>query len=79
MIHYNMRYRGPYEKEKFILNIFQYSNMANDFIDDMEKVQSFETIKELYDIVNELYNKSTGEQGSSEKCYKKLIMFKEAK
>ena len=79
MIHYNMRYRGPYEYEKFILNIFQYANAANDFEDEIERVQSFKTIKELYDIVNELYNKSTGAEGSSEKCYKKLIMFKEAK
>lgn len=26
MILYNMRYRGPYEYDKFILNIFQYHN-----------------------------------------------------
>ena len=26
MINYNIRYRGPYEYDKFILNIFQYSN-----------------------------------------------------
>jgi len=26
MILYNMRYRGPYEYEKFILNVFQYHN-----------------------------------------------------
>ena len=30
MIHYNMRYRGPYEYEKFILNVLQYSNNAHD-------------------------------------------------
>lgn len=26
MILYNLRYRGPYEYEKFILNVFQYHN-----------------------------------------------------
>lgn len=79
MIHYNMRYRGPYEYDKFVLNILQYSNDANDFLDDFENVQTFKTIKELKNIVDDLYNKSTGQYGSSEECYKRLIMFKEAK
>ena len=26
MIQYNMRYRGPYEYEKFILNVYQFYN-----------------------------------------------------
>ena len=46
---------------------------------EQEKEQSYETIKMLYDEINDLYNISTGPNGSSEKCYKKLIMFKEAK
>lgn len=79
MIHYNMRYRGPYEHDKFVLNILQYSNDANDFLADFEKVQIYLTIKELENTVNELFNKSTGPYGSSEDCYRKLIMFKEAK
>ena len=78
MIHYNMRYRGPYEYDKFILNILQYSNDANDFIDDINNLASYKTIKELYDTINTLYNKSTGKNGTSESCYKRLIMFKEA-
>ena len=57
----------------------QFANEANDFSDDLEKEQSYETIKMLYDEINDLYNISTGPNGSSEKCYKKLIMFKEAK
>lgn len=79
MIHYNMRYRGPYEYEKFILNVLQYSNNAHDFTSELNGLQEYETLKELYDTVTELYNKSTGEYGTTEKCYKKLIMFKEAK
>lgn len=79
MIHYNMRYRGAYEYEKFILNILQYSNESNDFLNDLNKEQDYETIKNLYNEINDLYNKSTGHKGLSEKCYKKLIMFKEAK
>lgn len=79
MIHYNMRYRGPYEYEKFILNILQYWNDSCDFLEDFEQVQIYKTIKELENTVNELYSKSTGPYGSSEDCYRKLIMFKEAK
>ena len=35
MIFYNMRYRGPYEYDKFILNIFQYCNLINDIKNDL--------------------------------------------
>lgn len=79
MIYYNMRYRGAYEYEKFILNILQYSNEANDFFNDIFELQDFETIKELYSTINNLFIASTGQDGLSERCYKKLIMFKEAK
>ena len=50
-----------------------------DFIDDINNLASYKTIKELYDTINTLYNKSTGKNGTSENCYKQLIMFKEAK
>lgn len=79
MLHYNMRYRGAYEYDKFVLNILQYSNEANDFIDDLLEIQEYETLKLLSDEINNLYNESTGPDGSSERCYKRLIMFKEAK
>ena len=78
MIHYNMRYRGPYEYEKFILNVLQYSNNAHDFSSEVNGLE-YETLKEIQDNVTDLYNKSTGAYGTSEQCYKKLIMFKEAK
>lgn len=79
MIHYNMRYRGAYEYDKYVLNILQYANDANDFMDDILELQDYETIKLIYDEINDLYNKSTGVNGLSERCYKTLIMFKEAK
>ena len=37
MIHYNMRYRGPYEYEKFLLNVLQYSNMSHDFTSEVKE------------------------------------------
>ena len=79
MIHYNMRYRGPYEYEKFILNVLQYSNNAHDFSSEVNGLEEYETLKEIQDNVTDLYNKSTGAYGTSEQCYKKLRMFKEAK
>lgn len=79
MIHYNMRYRGPYEYEKFILNVLQYSNNSHDFSSEVNGLEEYETLKEIQDNVTDLYNKSTGEYGVSEQCYRKLIMFKEAK
>lgn len=79
MIHYNMRYRGSYEYEKFILNVLQYSNNAHNFSSELNELREYETLKEISDTVNDLYNKSTGHYNNSEKNYKRLIMFKEAK
>lgn len=79
MIHYNMRYRGPYEYEKFVLNVLQYANNAHDFTSELNELDEYQTLKALQDEINDLYNKFTGPFGTTEKCYKKLIMFKEAK
>lgn len=79
MIHYNMRHRGAYEYDKFVLNILQYANEAADFADDLTKIKDYKTLKMLCDEINDLYNKSTGDSGLSQQCYRKLIIFKEAK
>lgn len=79
MIHYNMRYRGAYEYEKFILNVLQYSNMAHNFTGELNELEEYKTLKELNNTIDDLYNKSTGHYNNSEQNYKKLIMFKEAK
>lgn len=79
MIHYNMRYRGPYEYEKFILNVLQYSNNAHDFSSEVNGLEEYETLKKLQDEVTDLHNKTVGDYGIAEQVYKKLIMFKEAR
>lgn len=79
MIHYNMRYRGPYEYEKFVLNILQYSNIAHDFTSEIDSIKDYQTLKEIDATVTDLFNKITAESGLSEQVYKRLIMFKEAK
>lgn len=79
MIHYNMRYRGPYEYEKFVLNVLQYSNIAHDFTSEIDSIKDYQTLKEIEATVTDLFNKITAEDGLSEQVYKRLIMFKEAK
>lgn len=79
MIHYNMRYRGAYEYEKFILNVLQYSNVAHDLSTELNELDEYKTLKEINDTINDLFDKSSGHFNTGEQCYKKLIMFKEAK
>lgn len=47
MITYNMRYRGPYEYDKFALNILQYINLVKDIASSVNK-----------DVENNLVSKS---------------------
>jgi hypothetical protein len=79
MIYYNMRYRGAYEYEKFLLNILQYTNMINSFVHDTENTDSWETLKQLQEDVDALYNQSTCNKGLSEQIYRRFIMLKEGK
>ena len=74
MINYNMRYRGPYEYDKFILNIFQYSNAIYDFENDLNKNITFTTINEIKETVDSIYNQIIKENGLSDNIYKTLIM-----
>ena len=74
MINYNMRYRGPYEYDKFILNIFQYSNAIYDFENDLSENSTFDTINSMRETVDDLFNQVIKEKGLSDKVYKELIM-----
>ena len=42
-----MRYRGPYEYDKFILNVLQYSNAIYDFENDLTSDGAYTTINKL--------------------------------
>ena len=74
MINYNIRYRGPYEYDKFILNIFQYSNAIYDFEYDLSNKGADTTINELKDTVDALFDQITQEKGFSDQVYRTLIM-----
>ena len=53
MIYYNMRYRGPYEYDKFTLNVLNYVNYVNDYIYDANNTSSdYHTFKELEEQIN---------------------------
>mgnify|MGYP003300241486 CR=1 FL=1 len=74
MIYYNMRYRGPYEYDKFTLNILNYINYVNDYIYDMNNLsEDYETFKKLQEDVDEAFNKALSH---SEKIYKHFILNK---
>ena len=75
MINYNMRYRGPYEYDKFILNVFQYSNAIYDFENDLTSDGAYTTINNLNIDVDSIYNQVLKEYGLSDDIYRTLIMF----
>lgn len=77
MIRYNMRYRGPYEYDKFVLNILQYSNDIYNFENDLSEKGAYTTIKELEDSVNDLFDRITKEYGFADRIYKTLILLRE--
>ena len=75
MIYYNMRYRGPYEYDKFTLNILNYVNYVNDYIYDANNLSdSYKTFKELEEQINKAFENTLK---NSERIYEYFIMNKE--
>lgn len=65
MITYNIRYRGPFEYEKFVLNIMQNYNEAKELLDDFTHYKE-STIDDLQNKVNTLFKKSIQPNNMSE-------------
>lgn len=75
MIFYNMRYRGPYELDKFSLNVFNYVNYVNEYIYDMNNTsESYKTLKKLQDEIDEIFYNTVGDYQLSDQIYKTFIM-----
>lgn len=75
MIFYNMRYRGPYELDKFNLNILNYVNYVNDYIYDMNNTSDgFKTIMQLNEEINKVFENTVGNYQLSDQIYKTFIM-----
>lgn len=86
MIHYNMRYRGPLEYDKFILNIFQFHNEIHElYVKELSRElrkdnTSYKSLGNYINEIDEVYSYYTGtktEPGFSEKLYLMLINYKE--
>ncbi len=74
MIYYNMRYRGPYEYDKFTLNILNYINFVNDYIYDMNNTsKDYKTFKETQDEIDKQFETV---MKNMETVYTKIIMNK---
>lgn len=74
MIYYNMRYRGPYEYDKFTLNILNYINFVNDYVYDMNNTsKDYKTFKETQEEVDKQFETV---MRNMETVYTKIIMNK---
>lgn len=65
MITYNIRYRGPFEYEKFVLNIMQQYNQTKEALQDFESYKA-STIDNINNTINTLFKKSIEPNNISE-------------
>ena len=79
MIYYNMRYRGPYEYDKFVLNTLQYNNMTNCFLEEINEDVDYLNLKAIKNDIDKLFDYYVQEHGLCESIYKNLLLFKEVK
>lgn len=56
MIIYNNRYRGPFEYDKFILNVFGFSNEINETLIHEFKNKNSKSFNEYTELVNNAYD-----------------------
>lgn len=82
MILYNMRNRGPYEYDKFTLNILQIHNAVtlSEMYELAENKANKDALVEMQNSINRIYTKLIGtsnEMGLAEKMYLKSFNIKE--
>lgn len=81
MILYNMRNRGPYEYDKFTLNILQISNAVtlSELQELTESNANKNTLLKLQEEINDIYNSLVGDDntiGLAEKLYLDSFLLK---
>jgi hypothetical protein len=70
-----MRYRGPYELDKFSLNIFNYVNYVNEYIYDINNTsEDYKTLKALQNDIDEVFFNTVGDYQLCDQIYKNFIM-----
>lgn len=80
MILYNMRHRGPYEYDKFVLNILQIANSINlteinELEDNKEKLDSLKAIQNNIDTIYNKIISTDNKKGISELIYERSYFF----
>lgn len=66
MIKYSLRYRGPFEYDKMILNIFQFSNEVK-HLEALIKHGEIDSLKEEKKLLDDLCHRLTDESGMMQK------------
>lgn len=89
MIVYNMRYRGPLEYDKFVLNTFQFHNEVNGVLvkefENSSNAKSFKNIQDRLDNLTanyigrelDLLNELSEKVGYSKDLYLYLTQYRE--
>lgn len=79
MIFYNNRYRGPYEYDKFMLNILALHNMLESLktIEIQGTAEDIITLKSVHSEINDIFTIFTGNKGISENAFLLAIKEKE--
>lgn len=60
MILYNMRYRGPFEYDKFVLNTFQMANEAKSILKKVNK-NDIDSLNSMLKCLDDIYQKLISE------------------
>lgn len=79
MIVYNNRYRGPFEYEKFLLNILSFHNIVNEIntYENDNVIEDFNSVVSLKNEIDNIYSIFTGEKSIGDNIYDFIIENKE--
>lgn len=81
MIAYNMRYRGPMEYDKFVLNFLQYYNEINEvFYEEFQNGENRKAYQKLHNDIDSIFAVFVGtdsKKGINEQLQHKLILMRE--
>lgn len=75
MIAYNMRYRGPLEYDKFVLNILQFATEV-EYIKNIElqEAEEYTSIISMNNQLTKYLSEISGNNSIATKCYSKFLL-----
>lgn len=79
MILYNMRFRGPLEYDKFVLNVLQFHNEVSEIILKEFDTTSGASLEQIVKDINAIYDTTVGktQPGFSELLYQNMLDLEE--